>query len=197
MGIKVESWQSNDGKLFKGEEDMLRHEINVSLTEEFPNLKVCIPQLMLNVGRITEILEPLATYYRENHPETAPETTLESVRDDLIAALHAATVAQRDRAKAWMKGRGIPGVQELIDKDNRHDMLSLTMMLRAVTTEGPIPPLVYWSAESGNFYGMTSGRGQGTEFYGQWYERREEFPTSREPSLDEAPVAEEGTLADG
>jgi hypothetical protein len=76
MGKKVESYQSDDGKLFKTEEAMLLHEAQSALTEEFPTLKINVPFIMENAERISALLEPLASYYRKNHPAATPETTL-------------------------------------------------------------------------------------------------------------------------
>jgi hypothetical protein len=42
----------------------------------------------------------------------------------------------------------------------------------------PIPELVYWDGENSNFYGVTSRRGQGQEFFDKWFPRRDEFPTT-------------------
>lgn len=42
----------------------------------------------------------------------------------------------------------------------------------------PIPELVYWNGEAGNFYGMVSRRGQGQTFFDKWWPRYAEFPTS-------------------
>ncbi len=54
----------------------------------------------------------------------------------------------------------------------------MTSSVLAHVGEGPIPELVYWNGEAGNFYGMESRRGQGQEFMDTWYPRRAEFPTS-------------------
>lgn len=77
MGKKVESYQSDDGKLFPTEEAMLLHEANIALSEEFPALKMSVPVIMTNAKRISALLEPLASYYAKNHPEPAEKTTLE------------------------------------------------------------------------------------------------------------------------
>ncbi len=76
MGKKVESYQSDDGKLFKTEEAMLLHEAQIALTEGFPTLKINVPFIMENAERISALLEPLASYYRKNHPEPSAQTTL-------------------------------------------------------------------------------------------------------------------------
>ncbi len=64
----------------------------------------------------------------------------------------------------------------------------MTSAVMSNVGEGPIPELVYWNGEAGNFYGMVSRRGQGQEFMDTWYPRRAEFPTSPadEPVFDEA-----------
>lgn len=77
MGKKVESYQSDDGKLFQTEEGMLRHEAETAIREEFPNLKMSLPLIMDNAKRISEIMEHLASYYRKNHPALPAHTTLE------------------------------------------------------------------------------------------------------------------------
>lgn len=76
MGKKVESYQSDDGKLFPTEEAMLLHEANIALSEEFPALKMSVPVIMTNAKRISALLEPLASFYAKNHPEPAAQTTL-------------------------------------------------------------------------------------------------------------------------
>lgn len=77
MGKKVESYQSDDGKLFPTEEAMLLHEANIALSEEFPALKMSVPVIMTNAKRISALLEPLASFYAKNHPEPSAQTTLE------------------------------------------------------------------------------------------------------------------------
>lgn len=77
MGTKVTSWQSDDGVLFTDEGDMLRHEVKTALVEKFPELKSSMTAIMDNIERISEIIEPLASYFRKNHPEAPEETTRE------------------------------------------------------------------------------------------------------------------------
>lgn len=65
MGKKVESYQSNDGKLFGNERDMLLHEAEIALTEEFPQLRVSIPVIMKNANRIAEIMAAIGSHTPE------------------------------------------------------------------------------------------------------------------------------------
>lgn len=68
MGKQVESWQSDDGKLFSSQEDMVRHEITVALTEEFPQLKVQIPFIMAKADRFAKIMAKMAPFIKKDHP---------------------------------------------------------------------------------------------------------------------------------
>lgn len=76
MGKKVESYLSDDGKLFTSERDMVLHEIEIALGEDFPELRVQMPLIMKSIDRITAIVQPLHILHMKNHPEPAPETTL-------------------------------------------------------------------------------------------------------------------------
>lgn len=73
MGKKVESYLSEDGKLFRTEREMVLHEIDVAVRKEFPALKIGLGQIALNADRLLEILQPLANLQTKNHPEVKPE----------------------------------------------------------------------------------------------------------------------------
>ena len=75
MGKKVESYLSDDGKLFTSERDMVLHEIEIALGEEFPELRVQMPLIMKSIDRITAIVQPLHILHMKNHPEAPEETT--------------------------------------------------------------------------------------------------------------------------
>lgn len=80
MGKKVESYESEDGKLFRTEREMILHEIDLAVRKEFPALKIGLGQIALNADRLLEILLPLAALQEKNHPETQPENHPEPVR---------------------------------------------------------------------------------------------------------------------
>jgi hypothetical protein len=40
----------------------------------------------------------------------------------------------------------------------------------------PIPQDVYWGEDGGNFYGRSTKKGMGLEFYKKWVDRKDEFP---------------------
>lgn len=69
MGNKVESYESEDGKLFRTEREMVLHEIDLAVRREFPALKIGLGQIALNADRLLEILLPLAGLQEKNHPE--------------------------------------------------------------------------------------------------------------------------------
>lgn len=113
MGKMIQSYQSDDGQIFATELEMLAHEAKIALTEEFPQLKVSIPAIMQHSERISTILEPLAAYYRRNHPETAePETTLEH------------TVFGASGKPKWDTCQPVPGVYENIQVPADHGELA-------------------------------------------------------------------------
>lgn len=76
MGKKVESYQSDDGKLFLNERDMVLHEIDITVRREFPALKIGLGAIAQNADRLLEILQPLAACPPKNHPEVPAQTTL-------------------------------------------------------------------------------------------------------------------------
>ncbi len=80
MGKKVESYESEDGKLFRTEREMVLHEIDLAVRREFPALKIGLGQIALNADRLLEILLPLAGLQEKNHPEAQPENHPEPVR---------------------------------------------------------------------------------------------------------------------
>lgn len=73
MGKKVESYESEDGKLFRTEREMVLYEIDLAVRREFPALKIGLGQIALNADRLLEILLPLAGLQDKNHPEAQPE----------------------------------------------------------------------------------------------------------------------------
>lgn len=77
MGKKVESYQSDDGKLFATEREMVMHEIDITLRKEFPALKIGLGAISQNADRLLEILQPLASCPPKNHPAEVAQTTLE------------------------------------------------------------------------------------------------------------------------
>ena len=77
MGKKVESYESDDGKLFKTEREMVLHEIDMTVRKEFPALKIGLGAISQNADRLLEILQPLAACQPKNHPEVPAQTTLE------------------------------------------------------------------------------------------------------------------------
>lgn len=77
MGKKVESYESDDGKLFRTEREMVLHEIDITVRKEFPALKIGLGAISQNADRLLEILQPLAGLQPENHPEVPAQTTLE------------------------------------------------------------------------------------------------------------------------
>lgn len=101
MGKKVESYQSDDGKLFKTEEAMLLHEAQIALTEEFPTLKINVPFIMENAERISALLELLASYYAKNHPAVVPETTLTTLRAACEAVQKSDSMVCMNCDQAW------------------------------------------------------------------------------------------------
>lgn len=76
MGKKVESYQSDDGKLFLNERDMVLHEIDITVRKEFPALKIGLGAIAQNADRLLEILQPLAACPPKNHPAEVAQTTL-------------------------------------------------------------------------------------------------------------------------
>lgn len=84
MATKVESYQSNDGKLFPSELEAVRHEVLTALLKAVPDIKDRWPLISGNVDAIALALQPLATLIEgmpvsveENHPEPpVAETTL-------------------------------------------------------------------------------------------------------------------------
>jgi len=76
MGKKVESYESDDGKLFKTEREMVLHEIDMTVRKEFPALKIGLGAISHNADRLLEILQPLASCPPKNHPAKEAQTTL-------------------------------------------------------------------------------------------------------------------------
>lgn len=76
MGKKVESYESDDGRLFKTEREMVLHEIDITVRKEFPALKIGLGAISQNADRLLEILQPLAACPPKNHPEVPAQTTL-------------------------------------------------------------------------------------------------------------------------
>lgn len=77
MPIKVESYQSADGKFHATEIDAVRHEVLNALWLAVPELRDRKMLVENNIDRISEILQPLAALQPKNHPDPSGETTLE------------------------------------------------------------------------------------------------------------------------
>lgn len=77
MPIKVESYQSADGKFHATEIAAVRHEVLTALWQAVPELKDRKLLIENNIDRISEILQPLAALQPKNHPDPSAETTLE------------------------------------------------------------------------------------------------------------------------
>lgn len=108
MGKKVESFLSDDGQLFKNEYDMIRHEAWVALTEEFPELKIAMKPIMDRAERLAEILEPLATYCRINHPAEPPETTVQTIRERCSAVQYSDQMVCAPCDQSWDTNDSFP-----------------------------------------------------------------------------------------
>lgn len=81
MPIKVESYQSADGKFHATEIDAVRHEVLNALWLAVPELRDRKMLVENNIDRISEILQPLAAILPKNHPEVVGKTTLEAAED--------------------------------------------------------------------------------------------------------------------
>lgn len=109
MGKKVESFLSDDGVLFTDEYAMLKHEATIAITQEFPELKISMGTIMPKAERLAEILEPLATYCRINHPrDPEPETTLEVVRAQCKAVQYSDMMECKDCDQRWDTNDSFP-----------------------------------------------------------------------------------------
>lgn len=117
MGTKIESWKSNDGVLFTDEKAMVLHEINITIGEEFPDLKIVLPSLMKNALRLSEIMQPLLAFIPKDHPEVEPKTT-PTFMHDVIEDMR----ANEDFAAVWLANRGYAGLLDFNDRATRADM---------------------------------------------------------------------------
>lgn len=78
MPIKVESYQSEDGKFHATEIEAVRHEVLNALWLAVPMLRDRKMIVEEHIDKIAELLQPLAAIVPKNHPEESGKTTLSS-----------------------------------------------------------------------------------------------------------------------
>lgn len=74
MGKMIESWQSDDGKLFTSERDMVEHEALVALFELVPLLKDREAAIRSNINVLARVLKPLGDLQLAERDELTPAT---------------------------------------------------------------------------------------------------------------------------
>lgn len=77
MPIKVETYQSEDGKFHATELEAIRHEALNALGLAVPEIRDRWPLVTANIDKIAGALQHLAAHLAENHPEPSAQTTLE------------------------------------------------------------------------------------------------------------------------
>lgn len=82
MPQKVETYQSNDGKLFAIEADAVKHEALVALFEMVPDLKDRINVVEKHVGNMADALYELAVYRRSEKMLAKHSSLLDGPADD-------------------------------------------------------------------------------------------------------------------
>ncbi len=75
MPIKVETYQSEDGKFHATELEAIRHEALNALGLAVPEIRDRWPLVTANIDKIAGSLQHLAAYLAENHPEPSGKTT--------------------------------------------------------------------------------------------------------------------------
>lgn len=81
MPVKVEAYQSTDGKFYATEIEAVRHEVMTALWKAVPELGDRRMLVENNLDTLAEILQPLAAILPKNHPEVVGKTTLEAAED--------------------------------------------------------------------------------------------------------------------
>lgn len=96
----------------------------------------------------------------------------------VMVTLAAACYANKiDLAEAAKKEHDRVWLPEVVEKVRAKQATKpLTSPLPGRDDRDPIPPDIYYSAESDNFFDVINRHGQGLTFYRAWYDRRSEFP---------------------
>lgn len=104
MAKKVESYQSNSGRLFLTEENAVRHDAMERLCEIMPEFQMIRTRLEGNLDAMVSALAPMVDLKRrKTTPETTPETTLKPP----VAVDHGELAGTCD-CSASMSGNGGP-----------------------------------------------------------------------------------------
>lgn len=101
MPKKVETYETKDGKFFADQEIAISHEVLLDLFAAVPDLKDRMAIIQNNVGAIADALEPLASFRRNDHPLTTPDTTLTTLRERCEAVQKSDSMVCMNCDQAW------------------------------------------------------------------------------------------------